>query len=1190
MTPRHRSLDELFEESDYDDKLTQAGSSKPSSTIGVLSSATIHESRSRPLSRPSSCSLKVTGCTFDGFGALPPPESPFPGPNRIKRSGSKALPPSPNKLKRDVDGEVVGSASQPNFHRHRSSAQPSYSPFPSLRSKSGPFESFHRLQRDSWGHQSHGLSDDDDDVGPTGHHERDPHNGSHESHEALSNLSVPGLTDSSSLASSLASSNQSSNLHSLRPLVDGSTLLSTTWDKSQDESGREAKRRSLPTNVGRTVAHSFAPLPPLPVVPTSTPLSAKPLSSQHSSLRPLIPPADSSFRDQESSFQSIKPNASAFLSSGMISKKTVARDKRESSFGHSSSLLQYALLNANDPNSSISQGSANTSAEASLAVKSMCEALGGPRVIVAAVREDEAHQSRLAEQYEQSFLSNSSQQLFGSNQSSLGVILSEGLRNSSVSSLRMPDTPIKKPVATHKPHSHMNKPFVPSGLRKQSISYLSPANGSPIDNSPTSRCLHSLVPESPIPHLQPRSARSMISQGAASPSAFSSKWAIADDCDPSPLSSRSNVIGQVSSVREWQPKHSPMYRRRSSDGVLSNHIGGNHSGKGAHPRHNNPFDDPGTPTKVAPGWLKRAPQLLTSPGTPLSSASSSPSLQNQRLGNQLTADSSSAGHLLDPQVTPNRTGNRSYSSFVISPPVNSEVRLTSQSHLTPGADCSASPSTRRPSLPNRHLSPTFEDKLCVHGRMPDAFQFSQCERFESEFDVLEIIGSGEFGEVFKARQDSTGKVYAVKRSKRTATGPKALGRQFEEVDILRRLTQGPCKTSYIIELFDAWEDSNRWYLQTEYCENGTLERFLELIAGLQDRVDEERIWKITSELAQAVAFMHSSGVLHLDIKPANIFITAHGGLKVGDFGLARRWPRIDPKDIRECGLLNGRYKIYQYVPASTPTNQDSNFQNLIPARFLRYDDIVDTEERHMMRLKRCGRFVGFDLEREGDREYIAPEILSGRYGEEADVFSVGLIALEIATNVVLPDNGDEWRSLRSSDFSRTDLSHLSSELVLLIKRMMDKSPDRRITATELTRHPVISKLKGLRETGLAQEAQGIIHAGGFDEEEPEVLEQKSDHAGDIQMTPAENDSHRSPQDIKPIRPRPPSDNVWHIARGAVLPEAEGFLQFILTGQSTPSRFKLSVKPCSHSTMNGHPKPTIWSESSIKVGDEMEIDV
>lgn len=243
-----------------------------------------------------------------------------------------------------------------------------------------------------------------------------------------------------------------------------------------------------------------------------------------------------------------------------------------------------------------------------------------------------------------------------------------------------------------------------------------------------------------------------------------------------------------------------------------------------------------------------------------------------------------------------------------------------------------------------------------------------------------------------------------------------------------------------------------------------------------------------------------------------------------------------------------------------------------------------------MRLKRCGRFVGFDLEREGDREYIAPEILSGRYGEEADVFSVGLIALEIATNVVLPDNGDEWRSLRSSDFSRTDLSHLSSELVLLIKRMMDKSPDRRITATELTRHPVISKLKGLRETGLAQEAQGIIHAGGFDEEEPEVLEQKSDHAGDIQMTPAENDSHRSPQDIKPIRPRPPSDNVWHIARGAVLPEAEGFLQFILTGQSTPSRFKLSVKPCSHSTMNGHPKPTIWSESSIKVGDEMEIDV
>ncbi|KNE87099.1 hypothetical protein PSTG_19525, partial [Puccinia striiformis f. sp. tritici PST-78] len=181
----------------------------------------------------------------------------------------------------------------------------------------------------------------------------------------------------------------------------------------------------------------------------------------------------------------------------------------------------------------------------------------------------------------------------------------------------------------------------------------------------------------------------------------------------------------------------------------------------------------------------------------------------------------------------------------------------------------------------------------------------------------------------------------------------------------------------------------------------------------------------------------------------------------------------------------------------------------------------------MMRFKSCGRFVGFDQEREGDRVYTAPEILGGRYGEEVDVFSVGLIALEIATSVVLPDNGDEWRSLRSSDFSRTDLSHLSSELVLLIKRMMDKCPDRRITAAELTRHPVIAKLKSLRDVGLAQEMQGIMdEEAANNDEETEVLVAQADHAGDILMSAGDDYDDLSLEHVTPVRPAPPPDNTW----------------------------------------------------------------
>jgi mitosis inhibitor protein kinase SWE1 len=57
------------------------------------------------------------------------------------------------------------------------------------------------------------------------------------------------------------------------------------------------------------------------------------------------------------------------------------------------------------------------------------------------------------------------------------------------------------------------------------------------------------------------------------------------------------------------------------------------------------------------------------------------------------------------------------------------------------------------------------------------------------------------------------------------------------------------------------------------------------------------------------------------------------------------------------------------------------------------------------------------IDGEGDRNYIAPEILAGRFDRPADVFALGVIMCEIAGNIVLPENGDSWQRLRSGDFS-----------------------------------------------------------------------------------------------------------------------------------------------------------------------------
>lgn len=70
------------------------------------------------------------------------------------------------------------------------------------------------------------------------------------------------------------------------------------------------------------------------------------------------------------------------------------------------------------------------------------------------------------------------------------------------------------------------------------------------------------------------------------------------------------------------------------------------------------------------------------------------------------------------------------------------------------------------------------------------------------------------------------------------------------------------------------------------------------------------------------------------------------------------------------------------------------------------------------------------LDGEGDREYIGPEVLTGRFDKPADMFALGMIMLEIAGNIVLPENGLSWQRLRSGDLSDLPSLTFSSESTL----------------------------------------------------------------------------------------------------------------------------------------------------------------
>eukprot|EP01112_Ceratiomyxa_fruticulosa_P010024 TRINITY_DN2632_c0_g2_i4.p1 TRINITY_DN2632_c0_g2~~TRINITY_DN2632_c0_g2_i4.p1 ORF type:complete len:475 (+),score=107.85 TRINITY_DN2632_c0_g2_i4:833-2257(+) len=92
---------------------------------------------------------------------------------------------------------------------------------------------------------------------------------------------------------------------------------------------------------------------------------------------------------------------------------------------------------------------------------------------------------------------------------------------------------------------------------------------------------------------------------------------------------------------------------------------------------------------------------------------------------------------------------------------------------------------------------------------------------------------------------------------------------------------------------------------------------------------------------------------------------------------------------------------------------------------------------------------------EGDRLYMAPELLEDKFSSKADIFSLGITIFEMATGYSLPPNGQLWRDLRQGMISFPEDKAISQELVSLITQMMHPDPNMRPTAEQLLTHPKI---------------------------------------------------------------------------------------------------------------------------------------
>lgn len=147
-----------------------------------------------------------------------------------------------------------------------------------------------------------------------------------------------------------------------------------------------------------------------------------------------------------------------------------------------------------------------------------------------------------------------------------------------------------------------------------------------------------------------------------------------------------------------------------------------------------------------------------------------------------------------------------------------------------------------------------------------------------QFEIIELIGQGGMGMVYKARQTNLDRSVALKILSPSHGGAAEFSQRFErEAKALARLNH-----PNIVSVYDFGRAGPHYFFSMEYVDGQSL-------ADLQRarRLTPIETFSIVAKVCEALEYAHAGGLVHRDIKPANVLIDAKGNAKLGDFGLAK---------------------------------------------------------------------------------------------------------------------------------------------------------------------------------------------------------------------------------------------------------------------------------------------------------------
>jgi len=235
-------------------------------------------------------------------------------------------------------------------------------------------------------------------------------------------------------------------------------------------------------------------------------------------------------------------------------------------------------------------------------------------------------------------------------------------------------------------------------------------------------------------------------------------------------------------------------------------------------------------------------------------------------------------------------------------------------------------------------------------------------RYSCDFVELSQIGNGEFGSVYKCINKLDGCIYALKKTKKPLCGSLSEKRALNEVYAHAALG----KHSRVVRYFNAWAENDHMFIQNEYCEGGSLANLIIEMRKKSEKFTEAQLKKILIHVAQGLKYIHSQNLVHLDIKPENIFISPISTPAVAAF-------LKQPNDF----------------------SSDDGFEDSVDS-----ENYISDITYKIGDLGHVTSILNPQVE-EGDCRYMPLEILHENYTnlQKADVFSLGLTIFEAVSTL-----------------------------------------------------------------------------------------------------------------------------------------------------------------------------------------------